>query len=143
MKLAFIKQINEYVIDATMEASDEEILAAIKDKGYPSQDDIHQAHVLITQAIKEQRQYRFLQKKASFQAYKLEQKSIQNILTKRLIPEMLLDIVEAMKNKDQVPKGIIMAFREQGQKGSDDDIKEIWQNLVELGLIDSDDDHQT
>ena len=51
--------------------------------------------------------------------------------------------MEAMQNQEKVPKGIILAFREQGQNGSEDDIKEIWQNLVELGLIDSGDDNQT
>lgn len=141
MKLAFIKQINEYVIDATMEASDEEILATIGDSEHPSQDDIHQARMLITLAVKEQRQYRFFKKKAGFQAYKQEQKSVHNIPAKRSIPEMLSDIVGAMQNQDKVPEGIILAFREQGPNGSDDDIKEIWQNLVELGLIDSNDDN--
>lgn len=143
MKLEFIKQINEYVIDATMEASDEEILATIGDSGYPSQNDIHQAREQITLAVKEQRQHRFLQKKADFQAYKQEQKSVQNVLAKRSIPEMLSDIVEAMQNQEKVPEGIILAFRKQGQNGSEDDIKKIWKNLVELGLIDSDDDNHT
>jgi hypothetical protein len=139
MTLAFIKQINEYVIDATLEASEEEILASIGDSGYPSRQDIHQARTTITQAVKEQRQYRLSQKKAAFQLYKQEQKGVQNTPPKRTIPEMLSDIVAAMQNKDKVPEGIILAFREQGQEGSEDDIVEIWQNLVELGLIDPND----
>jgi len=136
MTQAFINQINEYVIDATLEASDEEIFATIGDVGYPSKQDIHQARATITQAVKEQRQYRLFQKKAAFQAYKQEQKNIRLIPLKRSIAEMLSDIVAAMQNKDKVPKGIILAFREQGQDGSENDIVEIWQNLMELGLID-------
>lgn len=142
MTLAFIKQINEYVIDATIEASDEEILSAIGDSGYPSQKDIHHARTLITQAVKEQRQYRLDQKKAAFQAYRQEQKCAQSPPPKRSIPEMLSDIVAAMQNKDKVPEGIILAFREQGQDGGEDDIKKIWQNLVELGLINPSNDNQ-
>ena len=136
MTLIFIKQINEYVIDATLEASDEEILASIGSDGYPSQQDIHLARTTITQAVKKQRQYRLSQQKAAFQAYKQEQKGVQNFSPKRSISEMLSDIVTAMQSQDKVPEGIILAFREQGQKGSEDNIVKIWQNLVELGLID-------
>lgn len=139
MTLAFIKQINEYVIDATIEASDEEILACVGSDGYPSQQDIHIAREMITQAVKEQRQYKLSQQRAAFQAYKKEQKVSQNVPPKRSIPEMLSDIVAAMQNQDKVPEGIVLAFREQGQDGSEDDIIEIWKNLVELGLIDPND----
>ena len=62
MTLAFIKQINEYVIEATIEASDEEIINCVGSDGYPSQQDIYQARTVITQAIKEQRQASFGQK---------------------------------------------------------------------------------
>ncbi len=136
MKLAFIKQINEYVIDAILETSDEEILASVGDNGYPSQQDIHQARAMVMQAVKEQRQYKLSQKKAAFQLYKQKQTNVQNAPSKRSIAEMLSDIVTTMQNKDKVPEGIILAFREQSQGGSDGDITEIWQNLVELGLID-------
>jgi len=139
MTLAFIKQINEYVIDATIEASDEEILSCVGSDGYPSQQDIHKAHEIIRQAVKEQRQNRLAQQKAAFQAYQQEQKVAKNIPPKRSIPEMLSDIVAAMQSQDKVPEGIILAFREQGQDGSEDDITEIWRNLVELGLIDPND----
>jgi hypothetical protein len=57
MTLEFIKQINEYVIDSIIEASDEEILACVGSDGYPSQQDIHQARAVITRAVKEQRHY--------------------------------------------------------------------------------------
>lgn len=139
MTLAFIKQINEYVIDVILEASDEEILACVGSDGYPSLQDIHQARAVITQAVKEQRQYRLSQQRAAFQAYKQEQKATQNVPPKRSIPEMLSDIVAAMQNQNKVPEGLILAFREQGQDGSENDIVEIWQNLVELGLIDPND----
>ena len=139
MTLAFIKQINEYAIEATIEASDEEILACVDSDGYPSQQDIYQARTVITQTIKEQRQLRLSQQREAFQVYKQEQNVAQDAPPKRTIPEMLSNIVVAMQNQDKVPEGIILAFREQGQSGSEDDIFEIWQNLVELGLIDPND----
>ena len=136
MTVAFIKQINEYVIDATTEASDEEILASVGSYGYPSQQDIHQAREMITHSVKEMQRYRLSQQRALFQSYRQEQKVVQNVPSKRLISEMLSDIVTAMQNQDKVPEGIILAFREQSQDGSEEDIVEIWQNLVALGLID-------
>jgi len=139
MTLAFIKQINEYVIEAIIEASDEEILTCVSSDGYPSQQDIYQARTLITQTIKEQRQLRLSEQRAAFQTYKQEQKFVQDEPPKRTISEMLSDIVSAMQNQDKVPEGVILAFREQGQGGSENDILEIWQNLVELGLIEPSD----
>lgn len=136
MTLAFIKQINEYVIDATIEAGDEEILACIGSDGYPTQQHIREALSIITQAVNEQRRLRLSRRKAAFQAYKQDFEIAQNTPPKRSIPEMLSDIVTAMQNQSKVPEGIILAFREQGKGGSEDDIFEIWQNLVELGLID-------
>ncbi len=76
MTLEFIKQINEYVIDSIIEASDEEILACVGSDDYPSQQDIYQARTVITQAIKKQRQLRLSQQRAAFQAYKQEQEAI-------------------------------------------------------------------
>lgn len=139
MTLAFIKQINKYVIDATLEASDEEILACVGSDGYPSQQDIHRALETITRAVKEQRQYRLSQQKAAFQTYKQEQEDTQNVPLKRSIPKMLSDIVAVMQNQAKVPNGIVLAFREQGQGGSEDDIVKIWRSLVELDLIDPND----
>ncbi len=145
MTLAFIKQINEYVIDATLEVSDEEILSTIGDNSYPSENDIHLARAFITRAVKEQRKFRLSQKKIAFQNYKQEQKNtLADRPHKRSVPEMLADIVAAIQNTEKVPSGIILAFREQSQDGSEDDIKEIWRNLVELGLINPNDtDNQT
>lgn len=140
MTLAFIKQINEYVIEATMEASDEEILACIDSNGFPSHQDILKVSEMITLAVKEQRQSRLTQQKVAFQAYKQGQKTTRNLSSGRSIPKMLSDIVGAMQNQNDLPQGITLAFREQSQDGSEDDIHKIWQSLVELGLIDPNDE---
>ena len=139
MTLAFIKQINEYVIDAILEASDKEILASVGSDGYPTQQEVQQASTSITQAISEHRANRLSQQQSLFEAHKQNQKNLQSASKKKSISEMLSDIVSAIQNQDEVPEGIILAFREQGKEGSEDDIAEIWQNLAELGLIDSND----
>ncbi|WP_022954812.1 hypothetical protein [Leucothrix mucor] len=137
MTIAFIKQINEYVINATLEASDEAILASVGSDGYPSPQEVQQACAAITQTISQQRANRLSQEQSAFAEYKKNQKNIQNAQQRRSIPEMLSDIVSTMQKQNKaVPDGIILAFREQGKGDSEEDIIEIWQNLVELGLID-------
>ena len=140
MTIAFIKQINEYVINATLEASDEEIIASVGRDGYPSPQEVQQACDAITQAISQQRACRLSQEQSAFEEYKKNQKNIQNAPQRRSIPEMLSDIVSTMQKQNKaVPDGIILAFRAQGKGGSEEDIIEIWKSLVELGLIDPDD----
>ena len=50
---------------------------------------------------------------------------------------MLGDIVQAMQGSEHVPNGLLIAFREQSanQAASEEDIKEIWESLYQLGLI--------
>lgn len=140
MTIAFIMQINEYVINATLEASDEAILASVGSDGYPSPQEVQQACATITQAINKKRANRLSHQQFAFEEYKKNRKSIQDAPQRRSIPEMLSDIVSAIQNQDKaVPDGIILAFREQGKGGSEEGIIEIWQNLVELGLTGPDD----
>lgn len=137
MTLGFIKQINEYIIDATLKDSDEEILASVGRSGYPSQQEVKQAHTAIIQAIGEQRKHQLSQQKSAFEEYKRNKKVTQFSSHKKPISEMLSDIISTLQSQDKIPEGIILAFREQSKGGSEEDIAEIWQNLVELGLIDS------
>ena len=139
MTLEFIKQINEYVIDTILEADDEEILASVGRAGYPTRHDVQQACTSITQAIREYRVNRLSQQQSLFEAHKQNQKNVQSASKKKSISEMLSDIVSAIQNQDEVPEGIILAFREQGKEGSEGDIATIWHNLVELDLIDPND----
>jgi len=143
MSLEFIKQMNEYVIDATMTQSDEDILSTVGKYDAPGWDTIRAAHSIVIQAVIDSRQSRLEKKKSEFLAAKEHQKSALKLFSvNKTVPEMLADIVKAMQNKEKVPDGLLMAFREQGQNGSEDDIKDIWQSLVQLGLIEpSDDEH--
>lgn len=136
MTLEFFKEINEYVIDATLEANDEEIFSTLGTTGYPKLEDVHRARSLISQAIRVQRQNLLAQKKAAFEAHKQEQGQSTLMPTRRSISEMLSDIVSVMQNKDKVPEGLLLAFREQGSGGSDEDVEGLWRSLVQLGLID-------
>jgi len=141
MTLEFIKQINEYVIEATMEASDEAILCSIGETGCPTWDDIRAARLEIDQAVKKQRKYRLEQKRSEFIESKNKQPlTLKSVGAKKSISTMLTDIVQAMQNKDNVPEGLLIAFRKEGQSGSEDDIKKIWLSFVELGLIDPSDE---
>ncbi|MEW8294867.1 MAG: hypothetical protein AB2651_05000 [Candidatus Thiodiazotropha sp.] len=135
MTQKFLKQMNEYVIDAILATTDEEVLASIGRDGYPSQVAITRARKTITQALKEQRKHRLSQQRAAFQAHQQTQHIARSKAPQPSMSDMLSDIVAALQNKGNVPEGILLAFRAQSQGGSEEDIVEIWQTLVELGLI--------
>jgi len=143
MNINFIKQINDYVIEATMEASDDEVLSTIGHANYPTWEDIHSVQDLILTAIKNKRQQRLEKNRVIYLDAKEDLGHLHKLAnTTKTVTEMLSDIVAAMQDKDSVPKGLLVAFRNQGQNGDEDDIKELWQTLVELGLIEISDDEQ-
>ena len=143
MNLGFIKQINEYVIESLLEANDDDILSIVDSPNYPTSEDIARASHLIRQAIQEDKRKRLEQKKAEFAAYKISQEGASEELLQRPVATMISNIVAAMQNTHDMPEGILMAFREQQERASDEDIELIWQSLVELGLIDPHDNDQT
>jgi len=137
MSLAFIKLINDYVISATLESSDEDILLHVEQDGYPSWDTIHQTQAFLQEAIELKRQARLEKKKAEFLTYKNQKdNALRTSHRRKTLDDMFSDIVRVMQNNDAVPEPESMAFREQSEAGNDDAIREIWQALVDLGLID-------
>jgi len=143
MNINFIKQINNYVIESTIEADDDEILSTIGHTNYPTWEDIHSVQDFILTAVKCKRQQRLEKNRALyFDAKKEREHSRAFAKTTKTVSEMFSDIIVAMQDKDKVPKGLLVAFRKQGQDGNDDDIKELWHTLVELGLIEISDDDQ-
>ena len=143
MNLGFIKQINEYVIESLLEANDDDILSMVDSPNHPTSEDIARASHLIQQAIQEDKRKRLEQKKAEFAAYKISQEGASEELLQRPVATMISNIVAAMQNNTHdIPEGILVAFREQQESASDEDIALIWQSLVELGLIDPDDNDQ-
>lgn len=142
MSREFIKQINEYVIESLLDTSDDEILSMVDSPGYPTSEEIAVAAQLIQHSLKEEKRRRLEQKKAEFAAHKLHQVSAFEALLRRSVGTMISDIVTAIQKTDAIPEGILLAFREQQENASDDDIARIWQSLVELGLIEPYDDDQ-
>jgi hypothetical protein len=143
MNREFIKQINEYVIQSLLEANDDDILSLVDTPGYPTSEEIAFTSRRIQQAIKEDKHKRLEHKKAEFAAYNIRQKTAFDALSHRSVGTMISDIVAAMQNTDAIPKGLLVAFREQQEHASDEDIALIWQSLVELGLIDPNDNDRT
>ena len=137
MSLAFIKLINDYVLDATLGASDEEILSNVGQEGVPTWGEIHEIQALLRVAVEEKRLARLEQIKAEYQAHKNQKHSaLRTTGSQRALGDMLSDIVRVMQSSSAVPKPVSMAFREQSEAGNDDAIREIWQALVDLELID-------
>lgn len=140
MSLEFIKQINDFVIDSYMDASDEEILSLLDRPDYPTRAQVSGALEMIQRSIKSENRSRLEQKRAEFTAHKIKkQQSITSLLNKP-IASMIADIATAMQKTDEVPEGLLIAFRNQ-ENSSDEDIVKLWQDLADLGLIDSQDEN--
>lgn len=138
MSLEFIKRINEYISESVLEAEDQEILSCIDSPSYPSNRDIAKASKRIQIAIQDSKRRRLAEKKAAFAAHKASQQGTSKRAERRTASAMIADIAKALQNSDSVPEGILLAFREQQDNASDEDIERIWQSLVDLGLIDPD-----
>ena len=142
MSVSFVKDINDLIAGAILESSDKEILSNIGKSGYPSWDSVREAKNLLAQAVAESRASRLERVKASFVKDKENSSVVRTAKPEaKNINDMIADIVQAMQSKgDSIPSGLLVAFREQNKEGSEQDIKEIWENLVSLGLIDPDQD---
>lgn len=142
MSVSFVKEINDLIADAILESPEEEILSTIGRAGYPSWDRVREAKNLLAQAVAESRASRLERVKASFIKDKASSKFVRTAKpASKNINDMIADIVQAMQSKgESIPNGLLVAFREQSKQGSEQDIAEIWENLVSLGLIDTDQD---
>ena len=140
MTISFLRTINEMIIDAVMEADSKDIKSNIGTQGFPTESEIDDVKANIAAAVQRARQARLAEKKAAFESHKhsLMNRSSESAALLRSVPEMLSDIVTALNNPTAVPKGILVAFREQGEGGNDEDIRKIWLDLVDLGLVDPD-----
>jgi len=143
MSALFLKIMNEYIIGSIIESSDKEYSSNIGHDDYSSQEGINSARSFIHSAIKEKRQERLTRTKELYAQSRNPKNSIlDNLSSRKTIQGMFSQVVSVMQDKERVPEGLLVAFREQGQNGSEEDIRNIWKSLVELGLIDSEqDDH--
>lgn len=137
MTKAYLRSLNELIIQSTLEASDDEISLLIDSpSGISSEKIISMCDHIHTQ-VKEYRDDRLIKQKQDFIAWQRQQQdSIEKSVSKINIGDMLKDIVAVMTRSDKVPEGLLLAFREQSGTISDEGIIETWKNLVELGLID-------
>jgi len=141
MTKTFIEKINELIDEAILEASAEELEQEIGLPGFPSEQEIENFQNIIATAIRESRRARLLASKQAFDARRSEIRDQSASVRKRdrSISEMIADIATAMTRKgDQMPKGLTLAFRNESEAVSDDFVRETWEKLVKLGLIDPD-----
>jgi len=141
MNVSFFDEMNELIIESILEASDEEILASIGGEGLPTWNEVQQSHDFIQNSLQTKREERLEANKSKLLSFKsAREKLINKLKSSKKVDEMVGDIVNVIQNKEGVPDGVLIAFREQSKGGSDDDIKDIWENLVRLGLIDIEED---
>lgn len=138
----FVEDMNELIYEATLDASDEEILAEFDLSDPLRKFQLRRIENIIVEYITKSRNARLRSVKESFHKSKQQRISErQAMLAGKNITEMLVDIINVIgKNEGKVPKGVLLAFREQGEEGSEEDIKKIWEDLVDLGLIDPDEE---
>ena len=140
MTKAYLRSLNELIIQSTLEASDDEISLLIDSPGGILFEKIRSICTGIDAQVKKYRDDRLIKQKQDFIAWQGQQRdSIEKAISKINIDDMLKDIVAVMTRPDKVPEGLLLAFREQSGTISDEGIFETWKNLVELGLIDPND----
>ncbi|RDL44150.1 hypothetical protein DN730_10985 [Marinomonas piezotolerans] len=140
MSMKLLREINELVIEADIEQSDKEILARLGLNGFPTHSQLLVLQTALSDAITHNRTERLSRAKLGFSRH-LEDSKRKSIFSLGLtMADMLQDIVKVMQDSNKVPKGLLVAFREQSQnqEASEDDIREIWESFARLGLIDPD-----
>ena len=141
MTISFLRTINEMIVDAVMDADSKDIKNKIGTQGFPTEPEIDAVKANIAAAVQNARQARLAETRVAFESHKRSRihRPHESTSQVRSVTEMLSDIVSAINNPDSVPKGILVAFREQGEGGNDEDIRRIWLDLVDLGLVNPDD----
>jgi hypothetical protein len=138
MSIAFLEEIDELIAQATIEATEEDI----KNSFESSPEfllSLKKINAVINQAVTENRKTRLNALRSAFISSKENSANFRKISATRSIDKMLSEIAAVIKNKnDRVPEGMILAFRNQGVAASDEDIRDMWHKLVDLGLIDID-----
>ena len=138
MSIAFLEEIDELIAQATIEATEEDI----KNSFGASPEfllSLQKINAVINQAVTENRKTRLNALRSAFTSSKENTANIRKISATRSIDKMLSEIAAVIKNKNSsIPEGMILAFRNQGVAASDEDIKNMWHKLVDLGLIDVD-----
>lgn len=137
MSIRFLQHINDLIIET--DTDETEILALVGQDGFLTAQEIEDVKTFIQDAIADNRKARLDQVKADFIRNRAQaNKKLADTKRDRSLSDMLGDIVKAIQNTDRVPEGILLAFREQStnQAASEQDIREIWESLLQLGLID-------
>ena len=138
MSIAFLEEINELIAQATIDATEEDIQILFESSPEFSLA-LQKMNAVINQAVTQNRKARLNALRSAFASNKENAENIRNISVTRSIEKMLSDIASVIKNKNSsLPEGVSLAFRNQGLAASDEDIKDMWQKLVDLGLIDID-----
>jgi hypothetical protein len=140
MTKAYLRSLNELIIQSTLEASDEEISSLIDSPHGISYEKIAVIGNDINVQIKKYRDARLKKLKQNFmESQSQQQSSVEKAAAKLTIDSMLKSIAAVMNRSDELPEGLLLAFREQSGQVGDEAIIEAWKNLVELGLIDPND----
>lgn len=140
MTKAYLRSLNELIIQSTLEESDEEISSLIDSPHGISYEKIAVIGNDINVQIKKYRDARLKKLKQHFmESQSQQQSSVEKAAAKLTIDSMLKSIAAVMNRSDELPEGLLLAFREQSGQVGDEAIIEAWKNLVELGLIDPND----
>lgn len=140
MTKAYLRSLNELIIQSTLEASDEETSSLINSPHGISYEKITAIRKDINVQIKKYRDARLEQLKQEFmESQRQQQSSVEKAAANVTIDSMLRSIAAVMNRSESLPEGLLLAFREQNGQVGDEAIIEAWKNLVELGLIDPND----
>lgn len=140
MTKAYLRSLNELIIQSTIEASDEEASSLIDSPHGISYEKITAIRNNINVQIKKYRDARLEKLKQDFiESQRQQLLSVEKAAANLTIESMLRSIAAVMNRSENLPEGLLLAFREQSGQVGDEAIIEAWKNLVELGLIDPND----
>lgn len=140
MTKAYLRSLNELIIQSTMEAGDEEVSSLIDSPHGISYEKITAIRNNINFQIKKYRDTRLEKLKQDFiESQRQQLLSVEKAAANVTIDSMLRSIAAVINRSEDLPEGLLLAFREQSGQVGDEAIIEAWKNLVELGLIDPND----
>ena len=140
MKLNFIESLNELIARSYLEMSDTDVVSLMDEDGVPASEEIGKIQEMLSQQVKASRARQLTLARERFAEKTSRSHKSIGMAPARTIDSMIRDIVDALQNNaNSVPQGILMAFRNQQEQADDSSIHEIWNDLVNLGLIIPDD----
>jgi len=118
--------IDQLILKATLDASDDQLFANVGKPGFPSQDNISSTQSLIKKKLDELKK----SQKASSSNDLIEKLKYKLLKADNNLKEKIIDIINAIEKNS-----LAFQYRNLDNKLSDEFVKQIWDQMIEDGHI--------